>query len=323
MKLRQLAYLHEVVQQSFNISAAANALFTSQSGISRQLQELADELGIEIFQRHGKRLIGLTKAGEEITAVALEVIRDTERIRRIADAHRRGQLGEVVIVATRHAVASQLHETIVRCRNELPALQVRINQEEPAIAFAMLREGSADLGLLTEPTEQFQDLAYYPLTEWRMLLVTPKSHPICNLPLVTLEAITGYPCCSFERSALSRQVIDQTFASARLKSPITFSLNSSANILQYVETGVCLGLVGEVSFIPAYHPNLRAIDVSHLFRTLTSGLVLSRKAPPSDSVRAFIHILEPNLNLDQQDDGLSKVQAFLHPATSLHPTMTE
>jgi DNA-binding transcriptional LysR family regulator len=300
MKLRQLIYLHEVAQQSFNISAAADALFTSQSGVSRQLQELADELGVDLFLRHGKRLVGLTEAGEEIASVAAEVIRDTRRIKTIADTHRQGKRGLLAIVATRHVADGSLHEAIMRCRTEMPTLQIEINQEDPAVAFTMLQAGSAHLGLLSEPPEQFPDLIYFPLTQWRLLLVVPKGHPLCELPAVTLEAIAEWRCCSFERSARSRQVIDETFEAAGLQSPVVFSLDSSVRILKYVETGVGIGFVGEVSFDGNRYPDLTAIKVDHLFRSLTTGLVLPRKVQLSAALRSFIEILAPGLSLAEQ-----------------------
>lgn len=309
MKLRQLVYLQEVVQQSFNVSNAANALFTSQSGVSRQLQDLAEELGVELFRRQGKRLIGLTTAGEEIVAVAAEVLRATQRIKKIADTHRDGQRWELMIVATRHALAARLHDAIVRCRQELPALQVQVTQEDPSKAYAMLRAGDADLGFVSEPVKPLTDLAYFPLAEWQLLLVVPQGHPLGTLPQVTLEAIAGYPCCSFERASLSRQVLDQTFESAGLKSPIAFSLTSTASILQYVETGVGLGFVGEVSFMGAYHPNLQPIDVGHLFRSLTSGVVLPRNHPLSDPVRSFVQILAPHLDIELQNGRIANATA--------------
>jgi LysR family cys regulon transcriptional activator len=300
MKLRQLVYLHEVTQQAFNISAAAKALYTSQPGISRQLQDFAGELGVELFRHQGKRLIGLTPAGEEIAAVAAGMIRDIKRIKEIAAAHESGYSGGLVIVATRHAAANRLHEAMIRCQDSLPTLDVRVFEEDPANAATMLREGDAHLGVLSEPPVRSPDLVYFPLEEWRLLLVVPRNHPLTRLPVVTLAALTGYPACSYEGSARSRQVLDETFRAAGLRSPVSYSLGSSAKILQYVATGVSIGFVGEADFLPANHPDLQGIDVSYLFRPLTTDLVLPRKERLSDAVRAFAKILAPTVTLAWQ-----------------------
>jgi DNA-binding transcriptional LysR family regulator len=299
MKLRQLVYLDEVIRQHWNISAAAKALCTSQPGISRQLHDLGAELGVEIFQRQGKRLIGLTEAGLEIAEVAAEVIRDIKRIHDIAAAHGAGQPGRLVVVASRHAAATCVRDAMARCRTALPALQFQVSEEEPGVATAMLRSGEADLGVLVESSTRYPDLAYFPLEEWRLILVIPQHHPIGALPTITLEALAGYPCCSYERSARARQVLEETFASAGLASPVTFSLGSSAQILQYVSTGVAIGLVAAVAFGPAQYPDLRSIDLSHLVCPLITSLVLPRGGRTSPAVRAFLKVLVPTLSFDR------------------------
>ena len=301
MKLRQLIYFHEVIAHSFNVSAAANTLFTSQSGISRQLHELNNELGVELFRHHGKRLIGLTSVGEEIAVVVADIIRDVQRIKKIVDDDRNGECSELLIVSTRHAFGVELRAAIVRCRKECPSLCLRIDQEEPEIAYAMLRTGRSDLGFVLEPPENYADLAYFPLADWKINLVIPKDHPIGHLPVVNLDALVGYTCCACERTARSRQVIDEAFESAGLKSPIAFSMADSVDILQYVEEGVAIGLVGAASFIPDRYPSLRSIDVSHLFRSLTSGLVVSHKTRCLHLVQSFVQLIDPDLVLDCRD----------------------
>ena len=312
MKLRQLVYLHEVVQQSFNISAAANSLFTSQSGVSRQLQELSQELGVELFTHHGRRLLGLTEVGKEIAEATGEALRITKRIKQIADTHRLGESGALRIVASRHAMASNLHQAIVRCRQELPGLQVEISQEEPTVALELLRGGRADLGLLTEPTEPLQDLVYCPLAEWRLQLVVPAGHPCTELPDLSLKALATYPCCSFERSARTRQIIDETFERAGVKSPIAFSLDSTPSILDYVQSGLAIGFVVEDSFQLAHYPGLQILDVHHLFHPLTTGIVLPRKVRITHGLRNFVSHLAPHLAINWEN-GLTI-------ATSCHPT---
>lgn len=318
MKLRQLVYLNEVVQQSFNISAAANRLYTSQSGISRQLQELTEELGVELFTHHGRRLVGLTAVGKEIAEAAEDALRTTKRIKHIAETHRLGESGALRIVASRHAMASNLHQAIVRCRQDMPGLQVEISQEDPLIALEMLKGGRADLGLLTEPTEPLGDLLYCPLAEWRLQLVVPAQHPCTALPTLTLEALAAYPCCSFERSARTRQIVDQTFELAGIKSPIAFSLDSTLSILDYVQAGLAIGFVVDDSFQAAHYPDLRIMDVHHLFHPLTTGLVLPRKVRITYGLRAFVSTLAPNLSLDW-DNGLTISECYRSTAGRTQP----
>ncbi|KAA6183053.1 LysR family transcriptional regulator [Thiohalocapsa marina] len=310
MTLRQLTYLREVIRQSFNVSNAARALYTSQSGVSRQLQDLAEELGVDLFVRCGKRFVGLTEAGKEIAAVVDDILRDSQRIRKIADAHRDGNRGVLRILATRHVAASSLHEAIVRCRQEMPALQIEINQEDPGLAFELLRQHGADLGMLPEPPAQFTDLAYFPLTRWHLTLVVPQGHVLMAATELTLETLSAYPCCCYERTSRSRQIVDETFELAGMRSPVSFSLSSSPDILQYVATGIGIGLIAEEAFNAARHPDLAAVDVRHLFQPITTGVVLPRNVRLSTALRAFIKVLSPGLDLEVQGFDAEPVRAL-------------
>lgn len=296
LKLRQLVYFNAVVRHGFNISEAAKALFTSQPNVSRQLQELAEELGVDLFQHQGKRLTGLTNAGREIDELVADVLHDIERIRDVADAHATGQRGDLVVVATRHVAATRLHTAIIRFRNEMPALEVRICEEEPRYAVKMLRSGEAHLGILAELAERHADLMYLPIDEWRLTLVAPEDHAICAADQVTLETLASYSLCAYERTAISRQVVDEAFRDAGIDDPIAFSLGSSETILQYVTEGAGIGLVGEAAFDPARHPGLRKIDISHLFRSMTTDIVLPRHTRPPRYIYRFLRTLDLSLD---------------------------
>jgi DNA-binding transcriptional LysR family regulator len=296
VKLRQLVYFNEVIDQDFNISAAAQALFTSQPGVSRQLQALADELGVDLFTHHGKRLVGLTEPGQEIAVLVARVIRDVQRIEEVADSHVNAERGGLVVVATRHAASNRLRDTLMRFCETMPALKVRVFEEEPGSASAMLRAGSADIGILSESPERDPELLYFPIETWRLLLVVPKDHALNRGTEVSLETIARYQICSYERTAHSRRIVEDAFRVAGMTAPIAHALGSSAPILQYVERGIGIGIVGEASFEQESHPNLRGIDVDHLFRSMTTDVVLPRKSRLRKSVCGFLDVLAPDLS---------------------------
>ncbi|MBK1701751.1 LysR substrate-binding domain-containing protein [Thiococcus pfennigii] len=301
MKLRQLVYFNQVIQQDFNVSAAAKALHTSQPGVSRQLQYLADELGVDLFEHQGKRLVGLTAPGREIAELVADILCRVQRISEVAGVHAAGQRGDLIVVASRHAAGRHLHEAIIRFHDERPALGVRVSEEDPLQALAMVTNGEADLGVLTEPTERHADLICIPIEEWRLVLVAPRDHPLCWLGAITLEALAGHPLCTYERTAASRRVIDEAFRREGLSAPIAFALGSSDLILQYVERGAGAGIIGESAFDASEHPNLVGLDVSHLFRPLTTNVVLRRSPHPSDQVCRFVRLLAPSFDATRLD----------------------
>lgn len=296
MKLRRLVYFNEVIDQDFNISAAAQALFTSQPGVSRQLQALADELGVDLFTHHGKRLIGLTEPGQEIAVLVARVIRDVQRIEEVADTHANAKRGGLVVVATRHAASHRLRDAMMLFCEAMPALRVRVLEEEPRSAAAMLRAGDADIGILSESPERDPELLYFPIETWRLLLVVPKDHPLNGGTEVSLETLGRYPICCYERTANSRQIVDAAFRAAGMDAPIAHALGNSAMILKYVERGIGVGIVGEASFDPESHPKLRGIGVEYLFRSMTTDVVLPRKTRLRKSVCGFLDVLAPDLS---------------------------
>lgn len=299
LKIRQLVYFNEVIKQDFNISAAAQALYTSQPSVSRQLRELADELGVEIFRYQGKRLIGLIEAGAEIARITARVLMEVRRIQEVVQTYGAGRRNRIKVVATRHAASNLLHRAMVLAREQLPTLQVEVTEEDPRLATAMLRAGEADLGLLTEVGRHEEDLIYFPIERWQLLLVAPRGHPLCDQPSIGLLDLTHYAICSYEHASRSRQVIDETFERAGLQSPVTLSFASSRVILQYVQSQIGVAIIAESAFDPLEYQDLRGISVSHLFRPMTTEVVMPRKTDLLGRVCAFVHILAPELARDE------------------------
>lgn len=295
MKLRQLEYFHEVIEQDFNISAAAKSLYTSQPGVSRQLIELADELGVELFLHEGKRLVGLTRAGMEIAEIAVRVLIDVRRIHEIGRPLATDRHGSLKVVANRHAANNLLHHAVVDFREMMPEVEVTVSEENTTQTTAMLRIGQADLGLLAQAPEQDPDLLYFPVEEWQLMLVVPRDHPLRRMPMIGLADLAQYSVCSYDHEAQSRLVIDQAFAQAGLDSPVNISFASSRMILQFVNSKIGIAIVAESAFSAAEYPELRGLDVAHLFQPLTTDLVLPRRASPPRHVFNFLSILAPEI----------------------------
>jgi DNA-binding transcriptional LysR family regulator len=295
LKLRQLEYFHEVVEQDFNISAAAKRLYTSQPGVSRQLIDLADELGVELFLHEGKRLVGLTRAGMEIAEIVARVLIDVRRIREIGRSLATERHDSLKVVANRHAAHNLLHHAVVDFREMMPEVEVTVSEENTPQATAMLRIGEADLGLLAQAPNQDPDLLYFPIEEWRLLLVVPLDHPLRQMPTIMLADLARFSVCSYEHASPSRQVIEEAFAQAGLDSPVSISFASSHLILQFVNSKIGVAIVAESAFSPAEYPELRGLDVTHLFRPLTTDLVLPRRAAPPRHVFSFLSVLAPEI----------------------------
>lgn len=83
MNIQQLRYVFEVARHRLNVSEAAEALFTSQPGVSKQVRLLEEELGVEIFVRHGKRLVEVTEPGKQVLAIAARILQEVDNLREV------------------------------------------------------------------------------------------------------------------------------------------------------------------------------------------------------------------------------------------------
>ncbi len=104
MNFQQLKIIREAARQDYNPDRGCEYAFTSQSGVSRHIRELEDELGIEIFVRRGKRLLGMTEPGKALLVIAERILNEASNVRRLADLFTNDTSG-VLTIATTHTQA--------------------------------------------------------------------------------------------------------------------------------------------------------------------------------------------------------------------------
>ncbi len=295
--LRQLLFFHQVVRHDLNVTAAAEALYTAQSGVSKQLQALADELGVELFQREGKRLVGLTEAGQRIHTLAERMLADAEAIRAIGRRARSDDKSRLHVVATRHAASTRVRNAVLEFQRQQPKVALHISEEAPEVACRMTLSGEAQLGVVPESHAIDKQLRAIPLERWQLAVVAPVGHWLLAEPEITLEMLAECPIGCYERGAASRQQVDAAFERAGLISPVVFELISSDKILDYVESGACVGIVADSALEPERRPSLRRLEAEHLFPPLTTSIIVRRSGTPSLPATDFIALLRLDTEL--------------------------
>ncbi|MCF7984023.1 MAG: LysR family transcriptional regulator [Thiohalocapsa sp.] len=293
-----------MIEEGFSVSAAANALYTSQSGVSKQLIALADELGVDLFRHEGKRLVGLTEPGERIAPIASRILLDAQRIRDIAGRHAQLQTAQLAIAASRHAATHLLHDAMIRFRAIAPDMRLRVSEEEPGRALALVASGDMDIGIVPGPARGDANLAYFPIEHWLLAAVVPEGHPLLAAEPVTLRELAEWPICCYERGSASRQVVDDAFRRQGLPSPVSFELASSNRILDYVATGAGVGIVARMAFELTDHRCLRALDIGDVLPRLTTSAVLRRGLPVRTPVCDFLAELIPDLDRETVERAL-------------------
>ncbi len=305
MKLQQLRYVREVVRAGFNVSAAAEALHTAQPGVSNQVQLLEQELKVQIFERKGKRLTGLTKPGEAIVALAERVLREVENIKQVGAEFSNETTG-TLSVATTHTQARYALPPVIKSFTErFPDVRLELHQGNPTQVCEMVLAGVADIGLATEAIELFGELIMLPCYQWNRCLVAPPDHPILKEDPLTLEAIANYPVVTYDFAFAGRSKINKAFEARGLKPNVVLTAIDSDVIKTYVELGLGIGILASMAFDPARDTRLRVMDASHLFEASTTRIGIRRSAYLRGYVFAFIELFAPHLTREVVMEALS------------------
>lgn len=296
MNFQQLRAVRETARLGFNLTEAAQALHTSQPGVSRQIRELEDELGIEIFVRAGKRLTGLTPPGEVLLPIVERLLLDADNLRRVGEEFIAQRSGRLSIAAT-HSQARYALPTVVReFRAVYPQVTLKLHQGSPRQVAAMLLSGEADIGVATEALAQYEQLVTLPCYRWTHSIVVPPDHELLKIDdPITLQHLARFPIITYEAGYTGRTHIDEAFAKAGLKPNIVLSAMDADVIKTYVELGMGVGIVAAIAFDAERDRTLRALDARHLFEVNLTRLAIRRGTWLRGYVYAFIESFAPTL----------------------------
>jgi LysR family cys regulon transcriptional activator len=294
MKLQQLRYLTEVARRGLNVSEAAEALHTSQPGVSKQIRALEDELGIEVFVRHGKRLVSVTEPGKAVINIAERILSEANNLRRAGEEFANEKLGTLTIAATHTQARYALPKAVAVFKKRYPSVQLHIHQGNPTQICEQVLAGEADLCVATEMIDRHPELVSLPVYQWNRSVVVPPRHPLLKGAL-TLEKLAQFPIVTYDFAFANRSLVQKAFESRGLAPNIVLSAQDSDVIKTYVELGLGVGILAKMAFDPRRDRPLRAIDASHLFESSTTRLGIKRGAYLRRYAYDFIETFAPQL----------------------------
>ena len=306
MNFQQLRILRETVRQDFNLTTVANTLFTSQPGVSKHIKDLEDELGVEIFVRRGKRLLGLTEPGKEVLAVVERILLDTQNVRNIAEHFSSRETGNLVIATTHTQARYALPEVIKQFKAEHPKVHLVLHQGSPKEIAELLVAGQADIGIATEWPPNIPEIATFSYYTWHHALIVPTGHPLTGLDRITLADIAEYPIVTYHEGFTGRESIDRRFADEGLEPDIVLSAIDADVIKTYVDIGLGIGIVASMAYNPERDTNLVRLNVPDLFVPNTTRLALRRGVFLRSYAYDLIHRLVPGLTEQRIGELLSE-----------------
>ncbi len=278
MKLQQLRYIVEIQRQGLNVSEAAESLYTSQPGISKQVKLLEDELGIAIFERSGKRFTGVTEPGKVVLAIAERILRESENLKRASAEFASGDSGRLVLAAT-HTQARYALPLVVRdFVTQHPHVKLEMHQGSPTQIAEWVAAGEADIGIATEALDQYSQLVTLPVRQWSHCVIAPDGHPITRSGPLSLQELVRWPLITYDTAFAGRSRINRAFERIGAAPNIALTALDADVIKTYVSLGLGLGIISALAYDAQRDAGLVALDAGHLFESNTTRLALRRGA---------------------------------------------
>ena len=304
MNLQQLRYLCAVVDHGLNVSVAADALFTSQPGISKQIRQLEDELGVPIFIRQGKRLAALTAGGEVIVATARRALQELNNLKRVGAEFKSEDTGSLAIATTHTQARYVLPPVLKRFAERYPKVRLLLHQGNPAQVAEQTQRADVDVGIATEALADFPGLVSLPCYTWNRCVLVPKGHPLGKTRPLTLDALARYPIVTYDFSFTGRSQINAAFAAKGLEPNVVLTALDSDVIKTYVELGFGVGIIAQMAHDPARDTQFDKLDAAHLFAASTTRLALRRGVYLRGFVYEFITLFAPQFDRSAIDAAL-------------------
>jgi len=299
VNLHQFRFVQEAVRRNLNLTEAAKALHTSQPGVSKAILELEDELGIDIFARHGKRIKRLTEPGQQVVRSIEIILREVQNLKRIGEQYAAQDSGTLSIATTHTQARYVLPAPVARLRQAYPKVSVSLHQGSPDQVARLLLEDAADIGIATESLAHHDDLVTLPCYQWQHVLVLPPGHPLLERERIGLEDLASQPLITYHPTFTGRTRIDQAFAQRGLAPQIVLEAIDSDVIKTYVKLGMGVGIVAEMAVQGDERtPDLVARPAAHLFGHNVARVAFKRGAYLRQFVLRFAEFLSDRLSRD-------------------------
>jgi LysR family cys regulon transcriptional activator len=306
MNLHQFRFVQEAVRRQLNLTETAKALHTSQPGVSKAILELEDELGVDIFARHGKRLRRVTEPGQEVLRAIEIIMREVGNLKRIGEEFSMQEAGTLSIATTHTQARYVLPGPVAKLRKRYPKVNISLHQGNPEQVAQMLLEEAAEIGLATESLAGFDELITLPCYEWHHVVVMPASHPLARVERLSLEQLVAEPLISYHPSFTGRTRIDNAFAQRRLQPNVVLEAIDSDVIKTYVRLGLGLGIVAEMA-VQDDPPGGDLVwrPAGHLFGQNVARIAFKRGAYLRSFVYTFAEMLSDRLSRALIDRAMS------------------
>ena len=294
MKLQQLRFLLAVANSGLNVTAAAERLHTSQPGVSKQIKLLEEELGIELFVRKGRSLVGITDAGQSVIDYAHQIMQKIENIKLVA-AQKRQDDQYVLSIATTHTQARYvLPPAIAEFKKKNPLVKLNLHQGTSEQIADLAKREEIDFAMASGSEGQFEDLLLVPCFQWDRIVLVPSDHPLAQkTDTLSLRDLAQYPLVTYVYSFGHESSLNRAFAEEQLNPDVVFTARDADVIKTYVRMGMGVGIVASMAYEADKEPDLVAIDARGLFPRSTTWIGYRKDIILQPFMQDFIRLVSP------------------------------
>lgn len=297
MNINQLKSFVEVVRSDFNITSAAEKLYTSQPTISKQLKILEEELNVSLFVRKNNNLLALSSIGQDVHKVACDIIGQFDRIKSLVTQEDKSQKQNLHIATTHTQIRYMLPQVIEKFTARYPNVALHFHQGAPAQLAEMVKSGDVDFAIATESLHLYDDLYTLPCYRWNRSLIVPHDHPLADVTDVTIEQIAEYPLISYVFGFTGGSKLEKVFHNNHLEPNIVLTAVDTEIIKYYAKRGMGMGVIATVAFDPIEdEPFLRCIDISHIVEPSFTHICVNRHTHLKDYMYDFISLYAPHID---------------------------
>ncbi|HWK72124.1 MAG TPA: CysB family HTH-type transcriptional regulator [Burkholderiaceae bacterium] len=311
MNLQQFRFVRETIRRNFNLTDAARTLYTSQPGVSKAIIEFEDELGVKIFERHGKRIKGLTKPGHVVAQVIDRIMREVDNLKKVSDEFARRDEGGLTIACTHAQARYILPKVIPAFRERFPKVRVSLAEGNPPHLAKMVLHEQADVAIATETLALTPGLAAMPVYSWEHTIVVRPDHPLAELTssaakAISLKQLAQYPIVTYDHAFSGRGAIDEVFAAANIAPDIVLEAIDADVIKTYVDVGLGIGIIAGMAFDPRRDKGLVGLPAGHLFGTHVTRVAVKSGVFLRDYVYVLLEMLTPELTRDVVQEAIDR-----------------
>lgn len=316
MNFQQLRILREAIRYKFNITDVANAIYASQSGVSKQIRELEEELGSPLFIRRGKRLLGLTDLGANVARMAERVLFEADNIKQAAAQFAVEDQGILQIATTHTQARYALPGVVVKFKESFPAVRLDLRQANPKDIASLLLNGEADIGIATDVLAGIDDILTLPFYAWTHIVIAPAGHPLVGRKGVSLEELAQYPIITYDTGITGRPRIDEAFETANVVPHVTMTALDADVIKAYVVSGLGIGIVAPMAYDAARDVGISVIDCAEPIAPSTTSIAIRRGRLQRGYVYRFIELCAAHLTEQDIRDAEAQTESE-HPKAFL------